>query len=162
MKLHSCVSGGHHVTEFVRRNTDLSGFGVSAAALQAPWNRSAYNDLLHQARSVSADVVHIHNTLPQLSPAVFQRGSRVRRRRGSHAAQLPVGLPEGDLLPRRRAVRRLHGVDGSVACDTPQLLPRQPRREYGRDATTLAVHNFWVPHRAPTRTSPPARSSKRR
>jgi len=65
-------SGGHHVTEFVRRNTELSGFGVSTTALQAPWNRSAYNDLLNKARSVSADIVHIHNTLPQLSPAVFR------------------------------------------------------------------------------------------
>lgn len=65
-------AGGHTVAEFVRRNTDLSGFGVSLAAAQAPWNRSSYNALLDLARTVSADIVHIHNTLPQLSPAVFQ------------------------------------------------------------------------------------------
>ena len=65
-------AGGHQVTEFVRRNTEMSGIDVSLTAVQAPWNRSAYNELLRTARSVSADVVHIHNTLPQLSPAVFK------------------------------------------------------------------------------------------
>lgn len=68
--------GGHEVTEFVRKNRDLTTGGVVTAALQSPWNRAAYRDLLDTIERSNADVVHIHNTLPQLSPAVFHAARR--------------------------------------------------------------------------------------
>jgi len=64
-------SGGHHVIEFVRRNSDMSGFDLTKAALRAPWNRPAHNELRDLVRDEGVDIVHIHNTLPQLSPSLF-------------------------------------------------------------------------------------------
>jgi glycosyltransferase involved in cell wall biosynthesis len=64
-------SGGHEVTEFVRHNRDLSGAQVVTVAAQAPWNMGAYRQLRETIGKTRAEVVHIHNTLPQLSPALF-------------------------------------------------------------------------------------------
>lgn len=133
-------SGGHNVTEFVRRNADLSGFGVSAAALQAPWNRSAYRDLLHQARSVSADVVHIHNTLPQLSPAVFRAahasGAAVVHTLHNYRWACPKGIFFRDGVPCEDCM--------GLTVPWPAIRHRCYRdSRVGSTvvATTLAVHN---------------------
>jgi glycosyltransferase involved in cell wall biosynthesis len=65
-------SGGHDVTEFVKRNTEMTGLQVATVAAQAPWNVGSYRELRSIVRRSGADIVHIHNTLPQLSPALFR------------------------------------------------------------------------------------------
>ena len=134
-------AAGHHVTEFVRRNTEMSGIDVSLTAVQAPWNRSAYNELLETARSVSADVVHIHNTLPQLSPAVFKAartsGAAVVHTLHNYRWACPKGILFRDGKPCEECL--------GLTVPWPAIrygCYRGSRTGSTVVATTLAVHNL--------------------
>ncbi len=65
-------SGGHEVIEYVKRNKEMTGPQVVGSAIRAPWNTTSYRDVRRIVQESGADIVHIHNTLPQLSPAVFK------------------------------------------------------------------------------------------
>ncbi len=69
-------SGGHEVVPFVRSNHDFSGLETIRVAAGTVWNRSAAAEIESLVRSVDAEVVHVHNWLPQLSPAVFPAARR--------------------------------------------------------------------------------------
>lgn len=133
-------AGGHEVVEFVRRNTEMSGIDVSLIAVQAPWNRSAYKELLDTARSVSADVVHIHNTLPQLSPAVFKAarasGAAVVHTLHNYRWACPKGILFRDGQPCEECL--------GLTIPWPAIRHscyRESRVGSTVVATTLAVHN---------------------
>lgn len=64
-------ANGHQVTQFIRRNSDFSGFGTLKAAAGAAWNRGVVDELTDVVRQADADIVHFHNWLPQISPAGF-------------------------------------------------------------------------------------------
>lgn len=67
---------GHDVVPFLRHNRDFSGLETIRIAAGTVWNRSAAHELESLVRETSAEVVHVHNWLPQLSPSVFSAARR--------------------------------------------------------------------------------------
>jgi glycosyltransferase involved in cell wall biosynthesis len=59
-----------HVVEQVLVENPVTATAAAVAVLQAPWNRSAAQDVLQAAHSFQPDVVHVHNTWFALSPSV--------------------------------------------------------------------------------------------
>lgn len=62
---------GHTVETFIRRNDDFSGLQTLAVAAGTVWNRGASADVATAVRELSADIVHFHNWLPQISQGAF-------------------------------------------------------------------------------------------
>ncbi len=65
---------GHEVVEFVRDNHEITSYGVTEfAALPARtiWNWDSYDRVKKIIKDFKPDVVHLHNTFPLISPAVY-------------------------------------------------------------------------------------------
>jgi glycosyltransferase involved in cell wall biosynthesis len=62
---------GHDVVRFLRSNSSIAGEGSVRVALDAIWSRRAAAELESFLLAERPDVVHVHNTFPVLSPAVF-------------------------------------------------------------------------------------------
>lgn len=65
---------GHRVTEYVRDNTTIDGFGALRKAslmLSATWNQQVYTELGRLIRVERPDVAHCHNLVPLISPAAY-------------------------------------------------------------------------------------------
>jgi glycosyltransferase involved in cell wall biosynthesis len=74
---------GHEVLTFVRHSDELrrqGWLGTLRGALATPWNPFARAALLREAEAIRPDVVHVHNTFPLLSPAIFAPLGRVAAR----------------------------------------------------------------------------------
>ncbi|MCR4309324.1 MAG: glycosyltransferase family 4 protein [Deltaproteobacteria bacterium] len=72
---------GHKVLEYVRHSDEIRSkgfFGEVKGALSTPWNPWAARALQRVVYGFQPDVVHVHNTFPLLSPAIFHAiGTRV-------------------------------------------------------------------------------------
>ncbi len=67
-------SAGCEVLEYTRHSDEVRGRGRIGAlygGLATPWNPWAARSLAAEARRFLPDVVHVHNTFPLISPAVF-------------------------------------------------------------------------------------------
>src|SRR5690606_3101975 len=62
---------GHTVFRYVLHNDDVEGIGRAALAARTLWSRPAYRDVERIVRAEGIEVVHVHNTLPLASPAVY-------------------------------------------------------------------------------------------
>ncbi len=65
---------GHDVLRYAVRNDEIEGasrFGKLAVAAGSVWNRKAYRRMRSTIRDHNSEVVHVHNTLPLLSPAIY-------------------------------------------------------------------------------------------
>lgn len=62
---------GHEIITFYRDNRDIQGQGSVGLALQTVWSRDSVAELRQFLTAERPDLVHVHNTLPLLSPAVF-------------------------------------------------------------------------------------------
>jgi len=62
-------SNGHEVEQFSVDNPE-SPVATAAALAQAPWNRKSSTEVGETIQAYQPDVVHVHNTWFQLSPAV--------------------------------------------------------------------------------------------
>ena len=65
---------GHEVIEFVRYSDEIRSqrhFGAVIGGLSTPWNPWAARALQRMVEGSQPDVVHVHNTFPLLSPAIF-------------------------------------------------------------------------------------------
>ena len=63
---------GHAVEQLVVDNDEITTLGARAqAALRAFYSHASYKRTLGLLRSFRPDIVHVHNFLPNLSPAVF-------------------------------------------------------------------------------------------
>jgi glycosyltransferase involved in cell wall biosynthesis len=78
------VGRGHQVRQFIVRNKDVdleSLLGKTRLSLGAIWSTRHNHELDKAIDDFKPDVAHVHNSFPQLSPAVFrhlkQRGCRV-------------------------------------------------------------------------------------
>ncbi|WP_269632110.1 glycosyltransferase [Pelomonas sp. BJYL3] len=69
---------GHEVQTYFRHNDEVRGQSPAGLALQAVWSRSTVQDLSSQIQRDRPDVIHVHNTLPLVSPAVFWVAHRHR------------------------------------------------------------------------------------
>jgi len=62
---------GHEVQTYVRSNDEIDSPSNVTHALDAVWNRTTYRQVHRLLDSQQFDVVHVHNTLPLISPSVF-------------------------------------------------------------------------------------------
>ena len=62
---------GHHVYRHTVHNDEVSRYGKAALAKATLWNSASYEELRTILRRERAEVVHIHNTLPLVSPAAY-------------------------------------------------------------------------------------------
>lgn len=72
---------GHEVVTLRWENDDLADSALAQLALgvTCTWNQSAYRSVLRSLRRLEPDIVHIHNTFPQASPAVLYAARRFDR-----------------------------------------------------------------------------------
>ena len=73
---------GINVTRYFRHNDALDDHGLSGrlrAGMDAVWSPSARREILALIERDSPDVVHFHNTFPQISPSAY-RGARLGNR----------------------------------------------------------------------------------
>jgi glycosyltransferase involved in cell wall biosynthesis len=64
-------SHGHGVTEYRQDNARISGIGNFDLLQRTIWSRAAAAQLRALVARTRADVVHVHNTFPLISPAVY-------------------------------------------------------------------------------------------
>lgn len=67
---------GHEVEVFRRHNDDVEGMSKAALALQTVWSTESSQELLAQLDGFQPDVVHVHNTLPLISPSIYWAAHR--------------------------------------------------------------------------------------
>lgn len=95
-------SRGNNVQLFTKNSDHISiqgRMGVIKAALGTPWNLGIKAEILQVIEDYRPDVVHIHNTFPLLSPAIFHAiGSRAARVLTLHNYRLfcPAAIPMRD------------------------------------------------------------------
>jgi len=93
---------GHEVDEFFRYSDEIlkNGLrGTFTGALSTPWNPFSARAIKKAVEVYKPDVVHVHNTFPLLSPAIFQSiGSRSARVLTLHNYRLfcPAAIPMRD------------------------------------------------------------------
>lgn len=61
----------HRVVQYEVHNDDVAHMGRLQLAAATVWNHAHHRDLRRLIRRERPDVVHVHNTLPLLSPAVY-------------------------------------------------------------------------------------------
>ena len=69
-------SHGHRVTQFTRHNDGVKDISSARLAARTVWSRSAARALEAIVRQEQADVVHLHNTMPQISPSAYYAARR--------------------------------------------------------------------------------------
>ncbi len=62
---------GHDVQTFTRHNDDTKGMNALELARKTVWNREIYDEMGAILQTERFDIVHVHNTLALVSPAVF-------------------------------------------------------------------------------------------
>ncbi len=67
---------GHVVDTYLRHNDDVAGVSKLSLAAQALWSRESLQAVGDRIASFRPDVVHVHNTLPLVSPSVFWAARR--------------------------------------------------------------------------------------
>lgn len=90
---------GHEVSEFLRHSDTIrakGAWGAIQGAFSTPWNFFAAKAVRHTVEINHPDVVHVHNTFPLLSPAIFYSiGHRAARVLTLHNYRLfcPAAIP---------------------------------------------------------------------
>lgn len=72
------TSRGQTVEMFLRHNDAIEGMSRIGAALNTTWSASVARDFDLALRSFRPDVVHVHNTFPLISPAIYWVAYRLR------------------------------------------------------------------------------------
>ena len=90
---------GHKVDNFFRYSDEIHNkglLGTVTGALSTPWNPFSAKAIKKAVSVSKPDVVHVHNTFPLISPAIFQSiGSRTARVLTLHNYRLfcPAAIP---------------------------------------------------------------------
>lgn len=71
-------SRGHSVELFLRDNNALHEMSPAISAVRTIWSTEAERAFIALVRSFKPDVVHVHNTFPMISPAIYWAASRMR------------------------------------------------------------------------------------
>lgn len=74
---------GHNLKMHTRHSDDIRSQGIIGSirgALSTPWNPYEFRNINEKVRNFKPDLVHVHNTFPLLSPAIFHSiGGRAAR-----------------------------------------------------------------------------------
>lgn len=68
---------GHHVTLMQRNNDDIVGMSRLSLAASTLWSRDTGARLAAAVREHPVDVIHVHNTMPLVSPSVYWAADRL-------------------------------------------------------------------------------------
>jgi glycosyltransferase involved in cell wall biosynthesis len=71
-------SFGHEVVELRRDNAQISAMPPTALLREAIWSSSAAEAVVDFTREAAPDLLHVHNTFPLLSPAIYWAAARLR------------------------------------------------------------------------------------
>lgn len=138
-------SRGHQVALFARHSDDLARMGIRGAiigALGTPWNPRAAALLRVEAARFVPDIVHVHNSFPMLSPAIFSTLSDIAPRvltLHNYRLFCAAGIPMREnrvctlCLDKRSAIPALrHGCyRGSRLATAPLATNIELHRRYG-------------------------------
>lgn len=72
---------GHEVLEYTKSNKSIKQHGSIRVALDAIWANQSYRELRKTFQENRPDVIHVHNYVPRISPAIFHAAS---------AEQIPI------------------------------------------------------------------------
>lgn len=130
---------GHDVTRYTVHNDAVAGMGQAALAKATVWNAEQYRTLRELFSRVRPDVVHVHNTLPLISPAVYyaakSEGAAVVQTLHNYRLVCPSGLLFRDGAPCELCVGKAVPWPGVLhACY------RGSRAASGAVAAMLTVH----------------------
>lgn len=68
-------SRGHDVVEYVRSNNEIGGPSAMLVA-STLWSQDTYREALALMREKRPDILHVHNTLPLISPAIYYAAAK--------------------------------------------------------------------------------------
>lgn len=68
---------GHQVQVYRRHNDDINGMSRPQLLADTLWSRRTIDDITALVREQAPDVIHVHNTLPLVSPSVFWAAHRL-------------------------------------------------------------------------------------
>lgn len=130
---------GHVVTRYVAHNDGVADVGRLRLAAGAIWSRASHRALRALIRAERPDVVHVHNTLPLISPSVYfsaaDEGVPVVQTVHNYRHLCANGLLLRDGVPCHDCVGRRVGLPGVVhACY------RGSRAATATVVATTAVH----------------------
>lgn len=72
-------ASGHEVVEYTRHSDEIrrqGAWGTLKGALSTPWNPFAYAEVAKTIARERPAIMHVHNTFPLLSPAIFHSAMR--------------------------------------------------------------------------------------
>jgi glycosyltransferase involved in cell wall biosynthesis len=69
---------GHEVLLYERHNADVSARGPTKLMQEALWSTTTTRDLKRLSAEFRPDVIHVHNTLPLISPSIYWAAQRAR------------------------------------------------------------------------------------
>lgn len=67
---------GHEVQLYQRHNDELRAMSMPAAANATIWSQRSARDIERLCEQFNPDVIHVHNTLPLISPSIYWAASR--------------------------------------------------------------------------------------
>lgn len=67
---------GHEVVTYFRNNDDISSQLATSVAIQTLWSSRSVDDLSELIQSFKPDVIHVHNTMPLISPSIYWAAAR--------------------------------------------------------------------------------------
>lgn len=135
---------GCELAEYTRHSDEIRGAGVVGAlrgGISAPWNPFAAAELRKRIRRFDPDVVHVHNTFPLISPAIFHalRDERAAVVMTCHNFRITCAS----------AMLSRDGVPCTVCVDGESVLPSLRYGCYrGSFLTTLPLASSIALHRA--------------
>jgi glycosyltransferase involved in cell wall biosynthesis len=71
------LAHGHAVETYFRTNTEVPGISRASLAVQALWSSRTTHDVAQLIRSFRPDVIHAHNIVPLVSPALYWVAGRL-------------------------------------------------------------------------------------
>jgi glycosyltransferase involved in cell wall biosynthesis len=69
-------SHGHKVVEFTKDNAGIGDVGKLGLAISTVWAKNSYQELARLIASAKPDIIHVHNTFPLISPAIYYAAAR--------------------------------------------------------------------------------------
>ena len=63
---------GHHVVQYLRHNDEVNELGKLRVVAGTVWSRASVRAIDDLIQAEQPDLVHIHNTMPLISPAVYR------------------------------------------------------------------------------------------
>ena len=103
-------AAGHRVERFEVSNREVAAMGRLRLGTRTVWSPQAQRTVLKVARTFRADVAHVHNTLPLLSPSVHHglagAGAAVVQTLHNYRLLCPQGMLLRDGRPCESCVGR--------------------------------------------------------